>query len=115
MISTLLIPVDGSAHSRRAIEMAAELARNQQADVLLLHVIRNLSLPKEILDMIASGEVTESRQELLENSAQIILENAAERLRNAGVEPASVEFVYGSPATTIVEYVQAHQAFLFLQ
>ena len=114
MITTILVPVDGSAHSRRAVLMAAELARGQQASVLLLHVIRDLSLPKEILEMIASGEVTESRQELLEDSAQIILDNAVELLQQAGVEPESMEYVYGPPAATIVQYAQEKGADLIV-
>ena len=114
MIDKILVPVDGSAHARRALSMAATLARGQHADILLLHVIRNLALPKEILGMIASGEVTESRQELLEDSAQIILENAAEVLREAGVEPLNMTYEYGSPAATIVAYAQEHQANLIV-
>ena len=106
MIATILVPVDGSPHARRAINMAAELARGLHANILLLHVIRDLSLPPEILEMIATGEVTESRQELLEDSAQIILENATTQLKEAGIEPASAEYVYGPPAATIVKYAQ---------
>jgi len=114
MINKILVPVDGSAHARRALAMAATLAQGQQADILLLHVIRNLALPKEILAMIASGEVTESRQELLEDSAQIILESAAETLLEAGVKPVSMTFEYGSPAATIVAYAQKHQVDLIV-
>jgi len=114
MISKILVPVDGSAHARRAVALAAELARGQNAEVILLHVIRNLSLPKEILDMIASGEVTESRQELLEDSAQIILGNAAEQLQAAGVEPQQAKFLYGPPAATIVDYAREQSADLIV-
>jgi len=105
-IQKILVPVDGSAYARRAVDMAAELASGQLADIMLLHVIRDLSLPREILEMIASGEVTESRQELLEDSAQIILENASEQLQAKGITPVSAEFLYGSPAATIVNYAR---------
>ncbi len=105
-IQRILVPVDGSAHARRAVDMAAGLARGQGAEILLLHVIRDLSLPQEILTMIASGEVTESRQELLEDSAQIILDNASEQLRAKGISPVRAEFLYGPPAATIVQYAQ---------
>ena len=105
-LQKILVPVDGSAHARRAVDMAATLAQGQAADILLLHVIRDLALPREILEMIASGEVTESRQELLEDSAQIILENASEQLQTRGLAPLSAEFRYGSPAATIVNYAR---------
>ena len=80
MFKRLLVPVDGSKYSRRAVAMAIELATSCGGIVYLLHVIRNLSLPQEILDMIATGEVTESRMEILEDSAQIILSSAREQL-----------------------------------
>ena len=106
MFKKILVGVDGSRQSNRAVEVAADLAQRYQAAVLLLHVIRNLSLPPEILEMIARGEVTASRMELLQDSAEIILENAREKFAQAGVADIQTEYRIGSPAATIVEYAQ---------
>ncbi|NOX61898.1 MAG: universal stress protein [Chloroflexi bacterium] len=104
MFKRILVPVDGSRHSRRAVEVAGDMAQYSGAEVWLLHVIRDLSLPREILEMIAAGEVTESRRELLENSAEIILDNAREALAKKGVEAQRAEYVFGPPAKTIARY-----------
>jgi len=106
MFERILVPVDGSRYARRATEVAAELARCHGSSVLLLHVIRDLSLPKEILDMIQAGEITESRLEILQDSASIILDNAREQLAAAGVTDVGSEYVMGDPATRILEYGQ---------
>ena len=66
MFGRILVPVDGSKHARRAVETAVELAKCHGSHVFLLHVIRDLSLPEEILSMIQTGEVTQSRIEILE-------------------------------------------------
>lgn len=104
MYKRILVPVDGSQYSKHAVVAAADLAKCYQASVFLLHAIRNMSLPKEILEMIAAGEVTQSRMEILQDSAEIILDNAKEQLNAAGITNVQSKYVIGNPTTTIVEY-----------
>jgi nucleotide-binding universal stress UspA family protein len=106
MFERLLVPVDGSKNSGRAIEVAIDLARRYQASVYVLHVIRDFALPKEIVDMIKAGEITESRREILEDSADIILSNAVEKFDGAGLSNVTSEFVTGDPASRIAEYAE---------
>ncbi len=114
MLKKILVGVDGSRHATRAVEMAAGLARCHGASILLLHVIRDLPLPREILEMIARGEVTESRQELLEDSAEIILDNARDKLTEAGLSDVRSEYVMGDPAYGIADYAEANEVDLIL-
>jgi nucleotide-binding universal stress UspA family protein len=104
MFEKILVPVDGSKHGRRATEMAIDLAKCHGSSVFLLHVIRDLSLPKEIMAMIRAGEVTESRIEILQDSAEIILDSARERFDEAGIANVQGEYVMGDPASKILEY-----------
>jgi nucleotide-binding universal stress UspA family protein len=104
MFERILVPVDGSKHGRRATEMAINLAKCHGSSVFLLHVIRDLSLPKEIMAMIKAGEVTESRMEILQDSAEIILDSACDRFEEAGITDVHREYVVGDPASKILEY-----------
>ncbi len=104
MFKKILVAVDGSRHSKRAVEAAIDLTKRYQASVTLLHVIRDMPLPKEILEMIAAGEVTESRREILENSAEIILGNAQEKFQEVGLSDVRTEYVIGDPAFKIADY-----------
>ena len=106
MFKKILVGVDGSKYSDRAVETAIGLARQNEAAILLLHVIRNLSLPKELLDMIAKGEVTESRMELLQDSAEIILDSAKKKCTQADLPHVTGEYLIGSPASTIAGYAE---------
>ncbi|MCG3211258.1 MAG: TRAP-T-associated universal stress protein TeaD [Anaerolineae bacterium] len=114
MFKRLLVPVDGSVYSNQAVAAAVNLARQYQSSVWLLHVIRHLSLPAEILAMIAAGEVTESRQEILENSAEIILENAKKQFESAGVTSVHTEYVFGTPSKQITDYAVSHNIDLII-
>jgi nucleotide-binding universal stress UspA family protein len=106
MFERILVPVDGSKHGRRATEMAIDLAKCHSSYVFLLHVIRDLSLPKEIIAMIRAGEVTESRMEILQDSAEIILDSARESFEEAGITDIQGEYVVGDPASKILEYAE---------
>jgi nucleotide-binding universal stress UspA family protein len=104
MFERILVPVDGSQHARSAVERAIDLAKCHGSSIYLLHVIRDLSLPKEILAMIKAGEVTQSRTEILQDSAEIILENATAKFTEAGVTDVQGDYVVGDPASQILAY-----------
>jgi nucleotide-binding universal stress UspA family protein len=102
----ILVPVDGSLYASGAVGMAAELAKSYGSSIFLLHVIRDLILPKEIVAMIKAGEITESRMQILQDSADIILNNAQKDLGQAGISTATRECLLGDPASKILEYAQ---------
>lgn len=114
MFKTILVPVDGSANARRAVEAAAELVKCHRASVILLHVIPDEPLPKELMKMIASGEINESHMGLLRDSAEIILQEAKETLRAAGVMEDKCEYILGDPASQIIEYAQTNEVDLIV-
>jgi len=114
MFKKILVAVDGSSHSKRAIDAAIDLVKRYQASVLLLHVIRDFSLPKELLEMISAGEVTASRKEILEDSAEIILGDAREKFQEAGLSDITSDFLVGDPATTIADYADQNGANLIV-
>jgi nucleotide-binding universal stress UspA family protein len=114
MFEKLLVPVDGSSCSMRAVETAIEMALCHQSSIHLVHVIRDLSLPKEILDMMAAGEVTASRMQILNDSAELILSRAREKCKAAGVDRISSECIIGDPTTKILEVGAAQEVDLIV-
>ena len=114
MFEKLLIPVDGSAHSKRAVEVAVELAQCHQSAVHLVHVIRDLPLPKEIMDMISSGEITASRMQILQDSADIILNRARSQFETGGITSVQTSCLLGDPASMILAYAEEREVNLIV-
>ena len=48
MINRILIATDASAASNRALKMAAQFAELHNAELLIVHVIRDMQIPYEI-------------------------------------------------------------------
>jgi nucleotide-binding universal stress UspA family protein len=83
MYKRILVPVDGSKASRRAVEEAANLAIDQQAQIRLVHVVENpYTYVTDELD-IASIEQAWRR------AGQQVLDQAVATVRALGVEPES--------------------------
>jgi nucleotide-binding universal stress UspA family protein len=72
MPKMILLPVDGSESSLRAVSFAAELAAKLQASVLLLHVLERLPARLQLKDYLTALE-----QDPVSNGGEI------ESVRNA--------------------------------
>jgi len=112
MYRRILVPVDGSATSLRGLDEAIRLAKDQKAEVRLLHVVH---------DFLTTGGqgaavyMTLLRQDLRERGAKILAE-AAEVARREGLEVVTKmdETPGGSVGELIVEQAAAWPADLLV-
>ena len=94
----ILIPVDGSDMSRRAIELAARMGREGTApEAILLNVRPQPEIRGEIspLDYAAIERAQSEAQ-------QRVLARALEHAQRAGIQSASIQATQGFPADDIV-------------
>src|SRR5690606_41134360 len=103
-MTTILIPVDGSQHSVRALETALSVA--SLAEEVKLHVI-TVQAP------IVSGNVTrfisaENLKSYYEEEGRKALDPLKDVIAKAGDAVVSQEVLVGPIAETIVEYAQKH-------
>lgn len=97
-ISRILVGVDGSEPSLRALDMACEMAKALGAEMTILHVVEVEELPTLI------GEAEDMRAN---EDAQIILGMAAKIARGKGVEP-KIAARRGRPANQILRVAEAY-------
>jgi nucleotide-binding universal stress UspA family protein len=102
MISNILIPVDGSEHSRKALELGCDLAVRYDAAVHLIHIAESPLREHTMALGGAAITMTASPDELRQAGSKE-LEHASEYARNHGVRELTTEVESGNPAQRIVE------------
>lgn len=97
----ILVPVDGSDQSRKALEFAADWALHHQHTLHLLHVPEPPAGEEAMVLGGASITLYSSRQEL-EAAGQTILESAESIVRELGIETVETSVEVGDPARKII-------------
>jgi len=100
----ILIPVDGSEYSDKAIEAGKEIAKMSGAKVTILNVIPQMWEP--VVGEIDYVYVPQDPDVFQKYSTEL-LEKAKAQFDSLG-NTIVTESIYGSPADTIVDYVNAH-------
>jgi nucleotide-binding universal stress UspA family protein len=105
MFDRILVPVDLSEKSLKAVDLAYELATQSRSDVVLLHVI-------ETIEHIAFEEMKQF-YDRLENSAREGLREFGERFEEAGLRVEKI-IVYGHRTKEIVNCAVTNRADLIV-
>ena len=142
MIKTILVPIDGSEHSRKATALATDIAAKYSADVILVHVVAHGgAVPEELLKMAevehlaptsppieptpihTPADTSVALQEYLnENRAeaavsrvgQWILDQAERELRKSGITPKRKRLEDGDAVKAILKSAKEDEADLIV-
>ncbi|NQV20283.1 MAG: universal stress protein [Rhodospirillales bacterium] len=118
MLKTILLPVDGSESSLRAVSFGADLAVELQASILLLHVLDRLPSRQQLLDYLVllerspaanEAQIEDIRHALSqsgEDQGKKILADAEILLKDKGVKDVSTAIQDGDPATVILRLAE---------
>ncbi|XKE44288.1 universal stress protein [Halomonas organivorans] len=101
MFQTILVPIDGSEHSRLALCVACKLARQEDGQLVLLHIPEEL--PHEPLLVWGAGAVPmgatlEKRKQV----GQELLDRATEEAKTLGVKQVEPVLTQGDPSQAIL-------------
>ncbi len=104
MIKKILVATDASAASNRAVSMAAYLAACHDAELLILHVIRDMQLPAQVKKSSELEEFANTREDILRQIAETILHEAEVRARKDGAKKVQTAIGSGDPASSIIGF-----------
>lgn len=108
MIKKILVPVDGSGHARKAVELASDLAVRYEASVHLLHVVPDQKIPDELIQFARSEHMEESpSRAYLKVVGNRILDATKAEARKKGVKKIEAITLEGDPSETIVEFARS--------
>lgn len=102
MLKNILVAVDGSEHSLKAVDYAASIAAAMNADLRILFVLRNQNLPKGVLAYADAEHIIGGNKDILEKMAADIITNAKARAETSGAKSISSEVKTGPVARSIV-------------
>ncbi|MCE5213640.1 MAG: universal stress protein [Methanobacterium sp.] len=101
MYKKIMIPTDGSEHSKRAAEHAIWIANSSGADILVLNVFETSSL-----NPIRSRELKKDMKELWKEDARENLKDVLKVLKSNGLElNVDSQIKEGQPAEKILETI----------
>jgi len=102
MFKSILVPVDGSAHSQRAIELATDLAEKYGAKLEFVHVGVMHEVPPELQRIAEIEGVADRPESTFEFVERRIVATAEEYAQNHGAKSVQTTVVVGDPASEIV-------------
>ena len=106
MIKKILVATDASAASNRAVSMAAYMAACHEADLLILHVIRDMQLPTLLKKAPELEEFANKREDILREVAETILEEAEARAKKGGAKKIQTAIGSGDPASSVIGFAK---------
>ncbi len=99
----ILVPVDGSEQSHKAVAFAADLARHYNASIHLLHVFKLTIIPEGLGEYVVSDRVQ------LKALGGKIIAAAEEEAKGHGVERIETAVIEGDPAESIIGYANDNE------
>ncbi len=106
MIENILVPLDGSEHSEKALDFAAAIAVKFDAGLHLLQVIEHTEVPKALLRFAEAEHLPGPPTYIHETVAKGILEGGMARAKEAGIAKVESTLERGDAAQTILEQAQ---------
>jgi nucleotide-binding universal stress UspA family protein len=111
MINRILVATDASAASNRALKMAVQFAGQHNAELLIVHVIRDMQIPFEIkeipeLEFNKFEAFSDAREEVMRKIAETILRSAKEKAEKTGAGKVRTAIGTGDPATSILGFAK---------
>lgn len=101
----ILAAIDGSSHSKKALEFACRFARMYDARLIVMHVIHES--PGSDTWVLGGAAVTvEASQEKLEEAAAGLMSAALEIAAEAGCDDVETVVRGGYPAQQILQYAK---------
>ncbi len=115
MIKRILVATDASAASNRALKMAAQLSSQYDAELIIVHVIRDMQIPFEIkeipeLESDTIESFASAREEIMRKVAETVLKEARQKAEKAGAINVQTTIGTGDPATSILDMAKRRKA-----
>jgi nucleotide-binding universal stress UspA family protein len=109
MTDKILIAVDGSKYSRKALEFACKMANKFDGELHIVHVPQGIAADR-VMVLGGASIMIHATREQLEAAGRQLVEAAARIAADAGCANAITELRGGDPATEILASADEYEA-----
>ncbi|WP_417414694.1 universal stress protein [Hoeflea sp.] len=113
MFERILVAVDGSEGSKKALRVAARLQQTCDSELLILTVFRHHSLLEASMSMVRPDD-PESLDDSMRAYAKEVAEDAKAIAAECGAVKVRAFVKAGQPARTIVKFAEDHKSDLII-
>jgi nucleotide-binding universal stress UspA family protein len=110
MINKMLVAIDGSDHSKKAVDYASEIAASLKATLIILYVVKAQEIPKGLREYADLEHIPGLDIDILKKVAGGLVANTQRRAKEKGVGDVVGEVEEGPIARTIVARAKHHDA-----
>lgn len=112
-VNRILVPVDGSEHSKKAVELAVDMAKKWNAEIYLIHVI-DTAFEDTAFDYISGIKSSERASVYHDKIWGQILDPAKTRAKEAGIKKVKSISTSGHPADEIIKTAKRNKVDLII-
>ena len=106
-MTKILVAIDGSDHAWEALDLAIEIAKGRQAELIALHVVDFEPLPDALREFARAEHIPLEEERARYHSSlglgDALAQRAAAIAREKGLTAVTPRSAEGRPATTILE------------
>lgn len=113
MFEIIMVPIDGSENAIKALDMAIQLQKSCNAELLILTVYPEHKSWASSVSFIRPRE-TSSTDEAMKEFAKEVAEKSKQYAKEKGVETVRSFYMGGNPAQTIVKFSEKHNVSLIV-
>jgi nucleotide-binding universal stress UspA family protein len=107
MIKKVLVAVDGSEYSLKAVDYAIDVALKYESELYLLHVIDKVEIPEELKKYASVEKIEDPPEYLVFNEiGNRILKKAGDKAKKAGIKKIHAIIQEGNAAEKITAFAR---------
>jgi len=107
MVKKILVAVDGSEHSLKAVDYAIDVALKYESELFLLHVIDKVEIPEEVKKYISVEKIEEPPEYLVFNEiGNRILKKLKDKAEESGVKEVHAIIQEGGATEKITAFAR---------
>jgi nucleotide-binding universal stress UspA family protein len=109
MFRNMVVSLDGSELSKKAMEVAIQLAAEQKSILYFLHVVKEVTVPPYVMGEMAysNRDYDTELNDILHREGEELLRLAKEQAKEKGVTARKV-MLTGDPAMEIIDFIKEH-------